>query len=201
MEISPPGKFVGKKFDILCKMILTLKNTAVLYSYPSRVQILFIMWSWPHILIELSSQHVKYANGNIRNINPQVTIYTAFNLHSSGILSNSTHTRSIISISLHWPRSPMKPLSPCTPTWQQFSFSFVFLTVIRSHKKRLHRWFLNGWGQPPLEGKPRPSERWQYSQSVKCTKTQTPFFVLHMTNTEELGNEATIVCKFAAVLA
>ena len=69
MEISPPGKFVGKKFDILCKLILTLKNTTVPYSYPSRAYRFFSSRDLDPLLIELSSQYVKYANGNICNIN------------------------------------------------------------------------------------------------------------------------------------
>ena len=51
-------------------------------------------------------------------------LYSSFHLRSNGILSDSTHIRSIMSISLISWRSPLKHLSRCTPIWRLFS---VFL--------------------------------------------------------------------------
>ena len=62
--------------------------------------------------------------------------YSCFNLYSSGILSNLSHTRSIITIlSLHLPRSPQKLQSRCTPTWQLCS---VVSKVVTSHGNALY---------------------------------------------------------------
>ena len=63
-------------------------------------------------------------------------LYSSFNLCSNGILSDSTHIRSIISISLIPWRSPLKCLSRCTPTWQLFSV--VISKVMTSHENTLY---------------------------------------------------------------
>ena len=61
---------------------------------------------------------------SIKKNNTGKHLYSCINLCSNCILSNSTHIRSIISISLIPWRSPWKLLSRCTPTWRLFS---VFL--------------------------------------------------------------------------